>query len=72
MFVEQKGDAEQAELFAMGLLKEPKDYGTLTLVPCKHKVFCRTHGTFWIRKKFWKFGNKSQRQSVLSNERKTK
>ena len=72
MFVEQEGDAEMAELFAMGLLKEPKDYGTLTLVSCKHKVFCRTHGTFWIRKKFWKFGNKSRRRSVVSNERKTK
>ena len=56
MFKEQEGDAEMAELFAMGLVKEPKDYGTLVLVPCKHKVFCRTHGTFWIRKKFWKFG----------------
>ena len=54
MFIEQKGDAEQAELFARGLIKEPKDNGTLVLVPCKHRVFCRTHGTFWIRKKFWK------------------
>jgi len=52
MFLEQDGDAEMAELFAMGLIKEPKDKGTLLLVPCKHKVFCRTHGTFWIRKKF--------------------
>jgi hypothetical protein len=54
MFLEQEGDAEMAELFAMGLIKEPKDYGTLVLVPCKNKVFCRTHGTFWIRKKFWR------------------
>lgn len=53
MFLEREGDAEMAELFARELVKEPKDYGTLTLVPCKHKVFCRTHGTFWIRKKFW-------------------
>jgi hypothetical protein len=52
MFVELKGDAEQAELFARGLLKEPKDYGTLVLVPCRHKVFCRTHGTFWIKIRF--------------------
>jgi acyl carrier protein len=40
MFTELKGDAEQAELFAMGLIKEPKDYGTLVLVPCKHRVLC--------------------------------
>ena len=53
MFLEREGDAEMAEMFAMGLIKEPKDYGTLMLVPCKHKVFCRTHGTFWARKKFW-------------------
>jgi hypothetical protein len=48
MFIERPEDAEQAELFAMGLIKEPKDYGTLVLVPCKHKKLCRTHGTFWI------------------------
>lgn len=72
MFIEQKGDAEQAELFAMGLIKEPKDYGTLVLMPCKHKVFCRTHGTFWIRKKFWKLGDKSRVKGVVSIERKYK
>jgi hypothetical protein len=49
MFIELPDDAEQAELFALGLIKEPKDYGTLILVPCRHKVFCRTHGTLWIR-----------------------
>jgi hypothetical protein len=54
MFVERKGDAEQAELFAMGLIKEPKNYGTLVLVPCKHKLICRTHGTLWIRLRFIK------------------
>jgi hypothetical protein len=48
MFIERPEDAEQAELFAMGLIKEPKDNGTLLLVPCRHKVFCRTHGTLWI------------------------
>jgi hypothetical protein len=63
MFIEQPGDAEQAELFAMGLIEEPKDYGILMLTPCKHKVFCRTHGTFWIRKKFWFSGiNRKHRQ----------
>jgi hypothetical protein len=54
MFVERKGDAEQAELFAMGLIKEPKDYGTLVLVPCKHKLVCRTHGSLWVRLRFIK------------------
>lgn len=48
MFIERPEDAEQAELFALGLIKEPKDNGTLILVPCRHKVFCRTHGTLWI------------------------
>lgn len=47
MFIELPDDAEQAELFAMGLIKEPKDNGTLILVPCRHKVFCQTHGTLW-------------------------
>jgi len=56
MFREQAGDDQQAELFAMGLIKEPKDYGTLMLVPCRHKVFCRTHGTFWLRLRFLKSG----------------
>jgi hypothetical protein len=54
MFVERKGDAEQAELFAMGIIKEPKDYGTLTLVPCRHKLVCRTHGSLRIRLRFIK------------------
>jgi len=49
MFREQDGDDEQAELFAMGLIKEPKDNGTLTLVPCKHPKLCKTHGTMRIR-----------------------
>jgi hypothetical protein len=49
MFREQAGDDEQAELFAMGLVKEPKDYGTLVLVPCKHKYLCKTHGTLRIK-----------------------
>jgi hypothetical protein len=57
MFIEQKGDAEQAELFARGLLKEPKDYGTLVLVPCSHRVFCRTHGSFWIKIRFLRSRN---------------
>ena len=48
MFIELPDDAEQAELFALGLIKEPKDNGTLILVPCKHQKLCRTHGTFWI------------------------
>jgi len=56
MFQERKGDQERAEMFALGLLAEPVDNGTLVLVPCRNKVFCRTHGTFWIRKKFWKSG----------------
>jgi hypothetical protein len=67
MFIELDGDAEQAELFAMGLIKEPKDYGTLILVPCKHPRLCRTHGTTRIRvrllkkkiKRNLKIGNKS-------------
>jgi len=54
MFIEKPADAEQAEQFALGLIQEPKDYGILVLVPCRHKVFCRTHGTFWIRKRFRK------------------
>jgi hypothetical protein len=54
MFREQAGDAEQAEQFALGLIQEPRDYGTLVLVPCRHRVFCRTHGSFWIRKRFRK------------------
>lgn len=49
MFIEQPGDAEQAELFALGLIKEPKDYGVLVLKACRHKLTCRTHGTLWIR-----------------------
>jgi hypothetical protein len=51
MFQERKGDQERAEMFALGLLKD--EFSELTLVPCRNKVFCRTHGTFWIRKKFW-------------------
>ena len=49
MFIEQPGDAEQAELFALGLIKEPKDNKALVLLPCQHKLTCRTHGTLWIR-----------------------
>lgn len=61
MFTELEGDAEQAELFAMGLIKEPKDYGTLVLVPCKHRVLCKTHGTLWIRLKFLKQKQRSKK-----------
>jgi hypothetical protein len=49
MFREQAGDDQQAELFAMGLIKEPKNFGTLALVPCKHKLWCKTHGTMRIK-----------------------
>jgi hypothetical protein len=61
MFREQDGDDEQAELFAMGLIKEPEDNGTLVLVPCKHPKLCKTHGTTRIKlrilkKKFKKSG----------------
>jgi hypothetical protein len=49
MFIEHPDDAKQAELFALGLIKEPKDNGTLVLVPCRHKLMCRTHGTLRIR-----------------------
>lgn len=47
MFIERPDDAEQAELFAMGLikLKDPKPEPRLILVPCKHPKWCKTHGT---------------------------
>lgn len=51
MFIERPDDAEQAELFALGLIKEKDAFPEvkrLILVPCKHPKFCRTHGTFWI------------------------
>ena len=51
MFVELKGDAEQAELFAMGLITEPEDNGTLVLVPCADPVMCEIHGTYWVEKR---------------------
>ena len=51
MFVEKKGDAEQAELFAMGLIAEPEDNGTLVLVPCADPVMCEIHGTYWVEKR---------------------
>jgi hypothetical protein len=51
MFVEKKGDAEQAELFAMGLITEPEDNGTLILVPCNDPVMCETHGTYWVEQR---------------------
>ena len=51
MFVEKKGDAEQAELFAMGLITEPEDNGTLILVPCADSVMCEIHGTYWVKKR---------------------
>jgi hypothetical protein len=53
MFVEQPGDAEQAELFALGLIKEPKEERRLILVPCKHPKMCRTHGTYVARFRFF-------------------
>lgn len=67
MFIEQPGDAEQAELFALGLIKEPKPEPRLVLVPCKHPKWCKTHGTTRIRlrmlkkkiKRNLKLGNKS-------------
>jgi hypothetical protein len=67
MFIEQPGDAEMAELFALGLIKEPKEEPRLILVPCKHPKWCKTHGTTRIRfrilknriKRILKFGNKS-------------
>ena len=52
MFIEKKGDAEQAELYALGLIKSKNAFTEvkrLVLVPCKHRTFCRTHGTFWIK-----------------------
>jgi len=51
MFLELKGDAEQAELFAMGLIAEPEDNGTLILVPCADSVMCEIHGTYWVKKR---------------------
>ena len=65
MFVELPDDAEQAELFALGLIKEPKDNGTLILVPCRHKVFCQTHGTFWINLKINKSKIKIKTREIL-------
>jgi hypothetical protein len=65
MFIERPEDAEQAELFAMGLIKEPKDYGTLVLVPCKHKKLCRTHGTFWINLRTNKSKTKIKIREIL-------
>jgi hypothetical protein len=65
MFIERPEDAEQAELFAMGLIKEPKDYGTLVLVPCRHKVFCQTHGTFWIRLRILKTNTTNKIRRIL-------
>ena len=51
MFVEKKGDAELAELFALGLIAEPEDNGTLVLVPCADPVMCEIHGTYWVEKR---------------------
>lgn len=65
MFIERPEDAEQAELFALGLIKEPKDNGTLILVPCRHKVFCRTHGTLWINLKINKSKIKIKTREIL-------
>jgi len=65
MFIELPDDAEQAELFAMGLIKEPKDYGTLVLVPCKHKKLCKTHGTFWIRLRILKTNTTNKIRKIL-------
>jgi hypothetical protein len=65
MFVEKKGDAEKAELFALGLLKDKDPFGErrLVLVPCKHPKWCKTHGTTRIRLRQLKnkiqIGNKS-------------
>lgn len=80
MFVEQKGDAEMAELFAMGLLKEKDAFNEkrLVLVPCKHPKLCKTHGTTRIRLRMLKkkiqrkikAGNKSRTKTVLFIERK--
>ena len=73
MFIEQEGDAEQAELFALGLFKEPKPEPRLILVPCKHPKWCKTHGTTRIRLRLLKkklkrklgFGNKVVAKSVV-------
>jgi hypothetical protein len=65
MFIELPDDAEQAELFAMGLIKEPKDYGTLVLIPCKHKKLCRTHGTFWIALRILKTKINNKTREIL-------
>jgi hypothetical protein len=51
MFVEKKSDAEQVELFALGLIAEPEDNGTLVLVPCADPVMCEIHGTYWVEKR---------------------
>ena len=61
MFVELEGDAEQAELFAMGLIAEPEDNGTLVLVPCKSPVLCKIHGTYWVKKRI-----KASRKKLLT------
>jgi hypothetical protein len=66
MFIELDGDAEQAELFALGLIKEPKDNGTLILAPCKHPRLCRTHGTTRIRLRLLK--NKIKRNLKIGNK----
>jgi hypothetical protein len=55
MFIEKKGDAEQAELFALGLIKEKDAFSEKRLVlrPCKHPKLCRTHGTYTARVRFF-------------------
>lgn len=65
MFIELPDNAEQAELFALGLIKEPKDNGTLILVPYKHQKLCRTHGTLWINLKINKSKIKIKTRKIL-------
>ena len=68
MFLELDGDAEQAELFALGLikLKDPKPEPRLVLVPCKHPKWCKTHGTSRIRVRLLK--NKIKRNLKIGNK----
>ena len=50
-FEERPGDSEQAELFALGLLAEPVDNGTLVLVPCRNPKKCPTHNPPNLKKR---------------------
>lgn len=68
MFVEKPGDAEKAELFAMGLLKDKDPFSErrLVLVPCKNPKWCKTHGTTRAKLRFLK--KKLKRKIQIGNK----